>query len=379
MHGHEITLVGSRNRRIYSRGCRRALDDGIARAAFHQPASDAGRSPASAANRPQFADRDAHSDTTQRYPGCHRAAGAAQSLKPRHLQYFICSEYPGSSVQLVARARTLRDCGQSDRPDTFIDAARIDSRQQWNDGSPRRATRRVSRYSATRISRAGRLPLPASVGPPVSLVRSAGLSKAIEFNGQITLTARPELRPEWRLDPNLTAQVSIGDVQLSIMGRTINLSDQLKSLAERIIAAQVAAFQAQSANSPMLEQGVREQWAKLCHTIPLGSGPPGTPDLWLELRPTRALASQPRIDEAALTLILGMRAETRIVTAETKPDCPFPSQLDIVRQMDRGPGYCRPADRHSFHRGRPADRGTAEGKDLPPGQERSAYGDSPQA
>ena len=163
-----------------------------------------------------------------------------------------------------------------------------------------------------------------------------GSEQAIEFNGQITLTARPELRPEWRMDPKLTAQVSISDVQLSIMGRTINLSDQLKSLAERIIAAQVAAFQAQSANSPMLEQGVREQWAKLCHTIPLGSGPPGTPDLWLELRPTRALASQPRIDEAVLTLILGMRAETRIVTAETKPDCPFPSQLDIVRQMDQG-------------------------------------------
>ena len=134
----------------------RALGDGIARAAFHQPASDAGRSPASAAHRPQFADRDAHSDTTS------AIRDAIEQQVPRNFS----SQYPAlkllqrprSSVQLVAHARTLRDCGQSDRPDTFIDAARIDPRQQWNDGSPRRATRRVSRYSATRIS--GRAALP---------------------------------------------------------------------------------------------------------------------------------------------------------------------------------------------------------------------------
>jgi hypothetical protein len=160
--------------------------------------------------------------------------------------------------------------------------------------------------------------------------------QSIGFNGQITLTSRPDLRPEWRLNPNLTAAVSIGEAQLTLMGSTVNLSDQLKPVAERIISAQVAAFQTQTANSPVFERGVREQWAKLCRTIPLGSGPPGTPDLWLELRPIRALAGQPRIDETAVTLTIGMRAETRVITAETKPDCPFPAQLDIVPQMDQG-------------------------------------------
>ena len=179
-------------------------------------------------------------------------------------------------------------------------------------------------------------PPPGFGRPPGFPGPSGGSEQSVEFNGQITLTAHPNLRPEWRLNPNLTAQVSIGDAQLTIMGRKVSLSDQLKSVADGIISAQAAAFQAQTANSPMLEQGVREQWAKLCRTIPLGSGPPGTPDLWLELRPTRALAGQPSIDETALTLILGMRAETRVVTAETKPNCPFPSQLDIVPQMDRG-------------------------------------------
>jgi hypothetical protein len=54
------------------------------------------------------------------------------------------------------------------------------------------------------------------------------------------------------------------------------------------------------------------------------------------LRPTQILAAQPRIDETALTLAIGVRAATRIITAETKPDCPFPAQLEIVPQMDQG-------------------------------------------
>ena len=60
------------------------------------------------------------------------------------------------------------------------------------------------------------------------------------------------------------------------------------------------------------------------------------PNLWLELRPTRAFAAQPRISETALTLTIGVQAETRIVPNETKPDCPFPAQLELVPQMEQG-------------------------------------------
>ena len=40
--------------------------------------------------------------------------------------------------------------------------------------------------------------------------------------------------------------------------------------------------------------------------------------------------------QTALTLTLGVQAETRIVPAETKPNCPFPAQLDIVPQLEQG-------------------------------------------
>ena len=85
-------------------------------------------------------------------------------------------------------------------------------------------------------------------------------------------------------------------------------------------------------NDPTFEQNARVQWAKACRSIPLqGTGAGSTmPPLWLELRPTRAIAAQPRVDASAVTLTLGIEAETRITPAETKPACPFPATITIV-------------------------------------------------
>ena len=68
----------------------------------------------------------------------------------------------------------------------------------------------------------------------------------------------------------------------------------------------------------------------------LGAAGAGMPNLWLELRPTRAFAGQPHIDSTAVTLTIGVEAQTRIVPNETKPDCPFPAQLELVPQIEQG-------------------------------------------
>jgi hypothetical protein len=74
----------------------------------------------------------------------------------------------------------------------------------------------------------------------------------------------------------------------------------------------------------------------MCRSISLkGVGPDAT-DLWLEVRPIRAFAAQPRIDQNAVTLTLGVEAQTRISAGETKPDCPFPGELKIVQQLEQG-------------------------------------------
>lgn len=158
----------------------------------------------------------------------------------------------------------------------------------------------------------------------------------VDINGDVVVSAQPALRADWRLEPNLTARVRIANARMSLMGTTVDLSDDMKRLVESAIGQQVAMMQSQLGNSPMLREAMQSEWAKMCRSVPLGAGPPGTPDLWLEMRPTQAMAAQPRIDGNAVTLTLGVRAETRILTAESKPDCPLPSQLNIVPQMDQG-------------------------------------------
>lgn len=74
----------------------------------------------------------------------------------------------------------------------------------------------------------------------------------------------------------------------------------------------------------------------MCRSVSLGAVAPGMPNLWLEVRPTRAFAAQPGIDRSAITLTFGIQAETRIVGEETRPNCPFPAQLDLVQQAQRG-------------------------------------------
>jgi hypothetical protein len=164
----------------------------------------------------------------------------------------------------------------------------------------------------------------------------AAQDQRVEFSGNVMLTARPSILPGWRIAPNLTAQASIGDASLSIMGMQLNLSNEMKPRVEQLVSEQVAALQSRMSNDPSVEQGAREGWARMCRSIPLGQGVPGAPKLWLELRPTRAMAAQPRIDNNAVTLTIGVQADTRIVPNETKPDCPFPAQLDLVQQLDRG-------------------------------------------
>jgi hypothetical protein len=89
-------------------------------------------------------------------------------------------------------------------------------------------------------------------------------------------------------------------------------------------------------NNSTMEQVARRQWAKMCRSISLAAVAAGAPNLWLELRPIRVFASQPLIDSTAVTLTVGAEAETRIVSSATKPDCPFPAQLEIVPPVEQG-------------------------------------------
>jgi hypothetical protein len=171
-----------------------------------------------------------------------------------------------------------------------------------------------------------------NVAKQIGNVNIKQVNASAEIKGDVVITSRPKLAAAWRVEPNLTAQVNLGDTSLSVAGARVNVPAQVKPLIDKTVADQLAAVQARMRNDPTLEQNARAQWAKACRSIPLqGSGATaGMPALWLELKPTRAIAAQPRVDASAVTLTLGIEAETRVTPVETKPNCPFPAVITIV-------------------------------------------------
>jgi hypothetical protein len=170
------------------------------------------------------------------------------------------------------------------------------------------------------------------LGKKIGSVNIKNLNASAEIKGNVSITARPKLAAAWRIEPNLAAQVNLGDTSLSVAGAHVNVPAQVKPLIDKTVADQLALAQARIRNDPAFEQNARAQWAKICRSIPLqGTGATSSlPPLWLELRPTRAIAAQPRVDASAVTLTLGIEAETRITPVQTKPDCPFPATIAII-------------------------------------------------
>jgi len=172
--------------------------------------------------------------------------------------------------------------------------------------------------------------LGANAAKQIGSINIKNVNASAEIKGNVAMTARPQLATNWRLEPNLTAQVDLSDTSLTVAGARVSVPAQMKPVIDKAVNDQLAGVEARLRNDPALESNARAQWAKLCRSIPLQGAASTLPPLWLELRPTKAVAAQPRIDASAVTLTLGLEAETRITSAQTKPDCPFPATLVVV-------------------------------------------------
>ena len=123
---------------------------------------------------------------------------------------------------------------------------------------------------------------------------------------------------------------------LPLGGLKLSMAGAVKPVLDTAVRDQMNALDGRIRGDPFIETAARSEWVKLCRSISLGAAAPGMPNLFLELRPVRAIAAQPQIDGSAVTLLVGVQAQTRIVPTETKPMCPFPQALDIVPQTGGG-------------------------------------------
>jgi Domain of unknown function (DUF4403) len=180
----------------------------------------------------------------------------------------------------------------------------------------------------------------------IGSVKIKAINANADIKGSVTITSQPRFAANWRIEPNFAGQVTLGDSGLTVAGVRVNVPAQVKPLIDKNLADQLNAAGTKIHNDPAFEQAARQQWAKACRSIPLqGTGPTSSlPALWLELRPTRAIAVQPRIDASAVSLTLGIEAETRVTPVETKPDCPFPAKISVVPPMPTGVAIAVPID-----------------------------------
>lgn len=174
------------------------------------------------------------------------------------------------------------------------------------------------------------------LGKSIGSLTNKVLDQHADVRGQVTIHSKPTITSDWRLEPRLTAQLELGDSSASIAGLKINVASEARPLIDKMVNEQVAELESQLRHDPFVERAARAQWTKMCRAIPLGGGQTGLPQLWLEMRPIRAAAAQPRIGARDVTLTVGVQAETRITPTETKPNCPFPAKLELVPPMDEG-------------------------------------------
>src|SRR6266699_5832641 len=254
--------------------------------------------------------------------------GALETAAPRNL----AGKRDNSLPQLLSNAEidwtvARSPLAVSGRPDALVVSTAL--------SGTFRATGQISGDAGNLAGALGGL-LGGRLGQGMQNLQGKTLDQRADLHGNGTLTARPSLLPAWRVEPNLTPQVALADASLAILGVKLSVSNELKPFIDRAVNEQVTVLQARLRDDPFLELAVRREWAKMCRSISLGAAAAGMPNLWLEVRPTRAFAAQPHIDAAALTLTIGVEAQTRIVPTETKPDCPFPAQLEVVPQIEQG-------------------------------------------
>src|SRR6202165_431346 len=86
--------------------------------------------------------------------------------------------------------------------------------------------------------------LGSNVAKQIGSVNIKSLNASAEIKGNVTITSRPKLAAAWHVEPNLAAQVNLGDSSLSVAGARVNVPAQVKPLIDKTVADELTAVQA---------------------------------------------------------------------------------------------------------------------------------------
>src|SRR4029078_2787215 len=91
----------------------------------------------------------------------------------------------------------------------------------------------------------------------IGSINIKNINASAEIKGNVAMTARPQLAAHWRVDPNRTAQVDLGDTSLSVAGVRVNVPAQIKPVIDNAVNSQLRATQARIRNDTALETRAR--------------------------------------------------------------------------------------------------------------------------
>src|SRR5471032_3466257 len=78
-----------------------------------------------------------------------------------------------------------------------------------------------------------------NIAKQIGSVNIKNLNASAEIKGSVTMTARPKIAAAWRIEPNLAAQVNLGDTSVTMAGARINVPAQVKPLIDKTVADQI--------------------------------------------------------------------------------------------------------------------------------------------
>ena len=135
------------------------------------------------------------------------------------------------------------------------------------------------------------------LGGEVQKLTTRALDQRADIRGTVTVTSRPALLPNWRIEPNLSGNVALADGGVQIAGIKLNVANEVKPLLDKTVSEQIANLSNKLRNDPRWKIAARKQWAQMCRSIPLGAAATGAPSLWLEVQADprlRGAAADPR-------------------------------------------------------------------------------------
>ena len=170
------------------------------------------------------------------------------------------------------------------------------------------------------------------VGKQIEDLAVKTLDQRTDFRGNVVVTSRPQLTPSWRLSPTSPAgsiwATPAPHCRRQGQSRQRDQGGARSNRQQPDYGAAIAAAQ---------RSDDRAQRARA-----MGQDVPLDPARRRQYRAAAAMAGdapRPRCRRAAAgrcPQCHGVQAETRILPNETKPNCPFPAQLDLVPPMQDG-------------------------------------------